>query len=105
MTVRNLFVSVQKISQQNILEPIFEEETPALYSKGIIKVELHMDKATSHMSHSTAAYLAKKESKTGIKYIPLDERPVKSPDAFPMNFYAFGFLKQALRHLRGVNFL
>ena len=76
--------------QQNILELLFEEEIPALYGKDIDKVKLHMDKASCHTSTSTTAYLAKKESETGIKCIPLDEIPVKSPDASPMDFRAFG---------------
>ena len=64
-----------------------------------------MDKASSHMSQSTTAYLAKKESETGIKYIPFDGIPVKSPDASPMDFCAFGLLKRALekRHPKTLN--
>ncbi|GFS52094.1 hypothetical protein TNCV_1105051 [Trichonephila clavipes] len=50
---------------QNILEPIFEEEIPTSYGKGIDKVELHTDKASGQTSKSTAAYLAEKESETG----------------------------------------
>ncbi|GFV45801.1 uncharacterized protein TNCV_2321611 [Trichonephila clavipes] len=53
--------------QQSILEPIFEEGIPALYGKDIDKFELHMDKASIHLFKSSAAYLAKKETKTGIK--------------------------------------
>ena len=55
-----------------------------------------MDKASSHTSKSTATYLAKKELETGIKCIPFNEIPVKSPDAYPMDFCAFGLLKRAL---------
>ncbi|GFV65931.1 hypothetical protein TNCV_4470211 [Trichonephila clavipes] len=36
--------------QQNILEPIFEEETRALYGG---EIELHINKASSHTSKST----------------------------------------------------
>ncbi|GFV11315.1 hypothetical protein TNCV_3724041 [Trichonephila clavipes] len=43
-------------------QPIFEEEILALCGKDIDKVEIPMDKASSHKSKSTAAYLAKKES-------------------------------------------
>ncbi|PRD20506.1 UNVERIFIED_CONTAM: hypothetical protein NCL1_54413 [Trichonephila clavipes] len=74
----------------NILESIFEE-IPTLYGKDIDKVELHMDKASSHTSKSTAAYLAKKESETEIKHILFDEIRVKSTYASPINFCAFGF--------------
>ncbi|GFW15822.1 hypothetical protein TNCV_3583201 [Trichonephila clavipes] len=48
---------------QSILEPIFEEEIPTLYGKGIDKAVFHMDKAFSHTSKLTAAYLAKKKKK------------------------------------------
>ncbi|GFT61539.1 hypothetical protein TNCV_34001 [Trichonephila clavipes] len=44
----------------------------------------------------------KKESETGIKYIAFDEIPVKSPNASPVDFSAFGLLERALgkRHPR-----
>ncbi|GFS47152.1 hypothetical protein TNCV_2053281 [Trichonephila clavipes] len=51
----------------NILEPIFEAEIPALYGKVIDKFELLMDKDSNHTFKSPVAYLAKKESETGIK--------------------------------------
>ncbi|GFV59020.1 uncharacterized protein TNCV_1814091 [Trichonephila clavipes] len=81
--------------QQNILESIFKEEIPTLYGKHIDKVELHMNKASSHTSKSTAAYLPKTESETGIKCIPFDEIGVKSLYASAMDFCAFGLLKRA----------
>ncbi|GFU67274.1 transposase [Trichonephila clavipes] len=82
--------------QQNILEPFFAEEIPTLYLEDIDKFELRMDKASSHMSNSTAAYLAKKESETRIMCIPFDKMRVKSPYAFKMDFFAFGLLKRVL---------
>ncbi|GFS52829.1 hypothetical protein TNCV_3122281 [Trichonephila clavipes] len=60
----------------------------ALYGKDIDKVKLHMDKAPSNMSKSTAAYLAKKESETGIKCVPFDEIPVKSHDTSPIDLFS-----------------
>ncbi|GFW95429.1 uncharacterized protein TNCV_1721311 [Trichonephila clavipes] len=78
--------------EQNILKPSFEEEIHTLNGKDIDKVELHMDKTSSHTSKSTAAYLAKKESETGINYIPFDDIVrVKSPYASVMDFCAFSF--------------
>ncbi|GFW72305.1 uncharacterized protein TNCV_703421 [Trichonephila clavipes] len=64
-----------------------------------------MDKASSHLSRSTAGYLANKESKTGIKCILFDEIRVKSPHASAVDFCAFGILKRALgkRHPRTLN--
>ncbi|GFW94788.1 hypothetical protein TNCV_4248281 [Trichonephila clavipes] len=77
--------------QQNTLEPIFEEETSAFYRKSIDKVELHMDKNSNHIN----CHFAKKESKTEIKSILLEEIPLKPPDASPMGFGVFGLLKRA----------
>ena len=75
---------------------MFEEEIPASYGKDIDKVELHMDKAFSHTSKSTTAYLGKKDIERVIKWIPLDEILLKPPDASPMDFGAFGLLKRSL---------
>ncbi|GFY25426.1 hypothetical protein TNCV_2485461 [Trichonephila clavipes] len=63
-------------------EPIVEEEIPALYEND--KVELHLDKAFIRTSQSNATYLAIKNMNTIIPIIPLDEIPVKLPDASPM---------------------
>ncbi|GFT57170.1 hypothetical protein TNCV_1691841 [Trichonephila clavipes] len=54
-----------------------------------------MDKASSHTSMSTAAYLAKKGPETGIKCAPFDKIRVKSFYASTINFCAFGLLKPA----------
>ncbi|GFU34324.1 hypothetical protein TNCV_1991201 [Trichonephila clavipes] len=43
------------------------EDIPALYGKDNDRFEFHMDKTSSYTSKSTANYLAKKESETGIK--------------------------------------
>ncbi|GFX29061.1 uncharacterized protein TNCV_3031031 [Trichonephila clavipes] len=92
--------------KKNILEPFFEEEIPALYGNDIDKFELHMDKASSHTSKSTAACLAKKKNRNRNKiYILVYEIRVKSPYAFAMDFCAFGLLKRALskRHPKPLN--
>ncbi|GFX89214.1 uncharacterized protein TNCV_1339131 [Trichonephila clavipes] len=83
--------------RENTLKPIFEEEIPATYEKDNDKVEFHMDKACSNTSKSTATYLAKKESETGIKCIPFDEIRVKSPNTSLMDFCVLSLLKQDLR--------
>ncbi|GFV57229.1 hypothetical protein TNCV_4465671 [Trichonephila clavipes] len=56
-------------------------------------------------SKSTAAYLAKKESQTGIKCIPFYEIRGKSPYASVMDFCDFGLLKRAFgkRYPRTLN--
>ncbi|GFU87782.1 hypothetical protein TNCV_3229431 [Trichonephila clavipes] len=64
--------------------------------KTLIKLSFQMDKASGHTSKSAAVYLAKKESETGIKCIPFDEICVKSSDASPMYFCAFGLLKRGI---------
>ncbi|GFW88168.1 uncharacterized protein TNCV_3500571 [Trichonephila clavipes] len=83
--------------QQNILEPIFEEEIPTLYGKDIDKVELHMDKASSHTSKSNADYLTKKESETIINCIPFDEIRVKIRLRFCNELLYIRFIKTSLR--------
>jgi hypothetical protein len=85
-----------KYFQDKILTPIFEKDIPSLYPMDLDKVELHQDKASSHTSKSTALFLEKMRNETGIKAIPFGHIPVKSPDASPMDFCAFGLLKQAL---------
>ncbi|GFX74248.1 hypothetical protein TNCV_838021, partial [Trichonephila clavipes] len=74
---------------RKILESIFEEEIPALYGKDIDTFELYVDKASSHTSKSTFAYLSKKESETRIKCSPLDDIPVKSPDTSLKEFAVY----------------
>ena len=55
-----------------------------------------MDKARSHTSKSTVAYLAKEESEIGMKFIPFNDIPIESPDVSPMDFCTFGSFKRAL---------
>ena len=88
--------------QEKILTPIFKEEIPSLYPFDLYKVELHQDKASSQTSKSTAIFLEKMRIETGIKTIPFSHIPVKAPDASPMDFCAFGLLKNELakRHLK-----
>lgn len=64
-----------------------------------------MDSVLSNPSIVTAAYLAKKKSKTGIKCIPFNEITVKSFDASSVDFCACSLLKRALlkRHLKILN--
>ena len=82
--------------QEEILEPYFREDIPTLYPNQTNQVELHQDKASSHTSNSTRLFLEKMANDTGIRAIPFEHIPVKSPDAAPMDYCAFGLLKQAL---------
>ena len=53
---------------------------------------MHRDKARSHTSQSRIPFLEKIVQDTGIKTIPFTDFPVKSPDASPKDFCAFGLL-------------
>ncbi|GFX22389.1 uncharacterized protein TNCV_1815901 [Trichonephila clavipes] len=76
---------------------MFEGEILPLYGKDIYKVELRMNKASSHTPKSTATYLSKKKkSEAGMKCIPFNEIRVKLLYASAMDFSAFGLLKRAL---------
>lgn len=82
--------------QEKVLRPIFTEEIPLLYPNDFQRVKLHQDKATSHTSKTTTAFLEKMKTDTGIAYIPFQHIPAKSPDVSPMDYCAFGLLKRAL---------
>ena len=82
--------------QESVLRHIFEEEIPTLYGSEAKNVWVHHDKASSHTSQSTIRFCQEMKRKTGINTIPFSSIPVKSPDASPMDFCAFGLLKRAL---------
>ena len=82
------------------MHPIFHRDIPSLYGNDAEKVWLHQDKASSHTSRSTAAYLEELTRTTKINVIPFKYIPVKSPDASPMDFCAFGLLKNRLKNRR-----
>jgi hypothetical protein len=84
----------------NVLKKILEEEVPRLYPGELEKVFLHHDAASSHTAKFTQQYGATLSATTGMKIISNEEIPVKSPDASPMDFYGFGYLKQRLKHRR-----
>jgi hypothetical protein len=64
------------------------------------KVFFHHDKASSHTAYSTFEYIEKLKSSIGISYLEKDDIPVKAPDASPLDFYGFGYLKQQLSKRR-----
>ena len=71
------------------------------------KVIFHHDKATSHTANLTTSYLEQLRSEIGISYLDKENIPVKAPDASPLDFFGFGYLKQELlkrraRTLEGV---
>jgi len=81
----------------HVLKPLLEgPELRLLYGNELHKIFVHHDLATSHTSHLTTAYAEDLKSRTGITIIPKEEIPVKAPDASPMDFFGFGYLKQRL---------
>jgi hypothetical protein len=86
--------------QTEVLNPIFHQDIPSLYGNDVEKVWVHQDKASSHTSTSTANFLEVLHMETKINTIPFAHIPVKSPDASPMDFCAFGILKNRIRHRR-----
>ena len=79
--------------QEKILSPIYLDEIPSLYGSEMNNVWIHQDKASSHTSTSTLRFLEDIEQKTRIHAVPYSDILVKSPDAAPMDFCAFGLLK------------
>jgi len=79
-----------------VLKPIIEKFIPSLYPSEVHKIFLHHDKASSHTTSKTQQYLEQARANFGINFISNTEIPVKSPDASPLDFYGFGFLKQKL---------
>ena len=83
-----------------VLRPIFSKYLPQLYPGEMDKIFFHHDKSTSHTAHLTTTYLKQLQSEIGIKYIERNDIPVKSPDASPLDFFGFGYLKQQLSKRR-----
>jgi hypothetical protein len=79
-----------------VLRPIVEKEIPKLYPGEEEKVFIHHDKATSHTAKKTVHYANGVRENFGPTLISNQEIPVKSPDIAPLDFFGFGFLKQAL---------
>ena len=86
--------------QANVVAPVYRHDIPHLYGRDQNRVWVHQDKASSHTSRSTRLFLQHMADETGIRAIPFTDIPVKSPDASPMDFCAFGLLKRALSHRR-----
>lgn len=81
---------------EKVLKPYLEIEVKKLYPGEEHKVTLHHDKASSHTSKLTTAYLHELKAQGGSNYIVAEDIPTKSPDISPMDFFAFGYLKQLL---------
>ena len=77
-----------------VLKPYFEQYIPNLYPNDIHKVIFHHDKASSHTSNFTTAYLNQLKHEKRINFISKEDIPVKGADISPLDFFGFGFLKQ-----------
>jgi len=67
-----------------------------MYPNEHYKVYLHHDKCTTHAAAYTQEYLQNLQHRTAIHFIKNEEIAFKSPDASPMDFFGFGYLKQKL---------
>lgn len=85
-----------------VLKPLFTIHLPRLYGNEMNKVFFHHDKASSHTARLTVEYLEKMKKEIGISYLENSEIPVKAPDASPLDFFGFGYLKQQLLNRRAV---
>ena len=85
-----------------VLRPLFTVHLPALYGREINKVFFHHDKSSSHTANLTTQYLEQLKSEIDISYISREDIPVKAPDASPLDFFGFGYLKQHLLKRRAV---
>ena len=83
-----------------VLKPLFNVHLPRLYPNEMNKVFFHHDQASSHTANLTIGYLEEMKSKFGITYLEKEDIPVKAPDASPMDFFGFGYLKQKLQKRR-----
>jgi hypothetical protein len=80
----------------HVLTPLVYKYLPQLYSNELHKVFVHYDSATSHTSTLTTNWMKKTEEELGIKFIDKSSILVKLPDASPLDFYGFRYLKQRL---------
>lgn len=85
---------------QHVLQPLIDHHLPLIYPNELHKVYIHHDAATSHVSKETTSYLNIARLRTGIDFIAKEDIPIRSPDASPCDFFAFGFLKQRLAKRR-----
>ena len=80
--------------QYQIIIPFLEKDAFRLYPDG--NFVLHQDSAPAHVSKATIQFL----DMLGVNYIPKDEWMPASPDAAPMDFCIWGYMKQKLSQMR-----
>ena len=84
----------------HVLTPLVEEYIPRLYAGEVDRVTVHHDKASSHTSRKTTAFMQMLTQKHGIRFLDKDIIPVKGADISPMDFFGFGYIKQKLKGCR-----
>lgn len=80
-----------------VLIPLITEWLPQLYPEGLERVFIHHDGATSHTADLTKKEMDNLKMYFGFNIIKKEDIPPKAPDASPLDFFGFGYLKQALR--------
>ena len=60
------------------------------------EVTIHHDKTSSHTAQKTQDYWRMVKANYGVTVLKNKEIPVKSPDASPMDFFGFQYLKRQL---------
>ena len=81
---------------EKVLKPLLEKELPKLYPNDLHKVLAHHDLAPAHKVKLTQEYAEDLRSRLGITIIHNFDIPVKSPDASPLDFFGFGYLKNSV---------
>jgi hypothetical protein len=93
-------VNAEKIHIETLLRPLVEACSPDLCPGQLGRVWVHHDGASVHTSIKTNNFIEGVAETTGIWFIGKDEIPAKSPDAPPLDFYGFYYLKGKLRGRR-----
>lgn len=81
---------------EEVLDPLVKKWLPLLYPEGLERIFIHHDAAPSHVSNYTTKFMEKLTESSKVTFISKEDIPVKSPDASPLDFFGFGYLKQKL---------
>ena len=80
----------------HVLIPLVSKWLPKLYPEGLDRVFVHHDAAPAHICSEAEKIMKKLSDSTKITFISKQDIPIKSPDASPLDFFGFGYLKQQL---------
>ena len=82
---------------EDVLKPLVDQWLPKLYPEELQRVFVHHDAAPAHVNKKTTEFMKQPHEIHGINFIHKKDIPVKSPDASPLDFFGFGYLKQQLK--------